>query len=396
MKRILTILKEAFWLIFAVAIIGGGVFGFRLMGELRERPAAAPVERIVPLVETISLTPYSHNIPIRGEGFVTAARQVELASQLSGRIVELHPAISARGQFSEGDVLVRLDDRAATASLNRANADMASVEARLELTNTQVERVKLLLERGVATQDRLDQLLSQQSDLQASLAGLGASLESAQIALENTKVLAPFDGAVLSQSAEIGAVVSPGQAIATLFTDQQLEVTIPILENDASLIPGLFESQRSPAVVTAQFAGRAVDWSAEVVRFDPALDASTRTLGVTVALGDRDGGTVDADAPELASGAPPALVNAFVDVEIAGAQFDDVYAVPSTAIRDGETVWLTDGETLNFIPVDIMHVDGEMSFIRFETAPSLNEIVVGNLSGPADGMAVAMRSEVAE
>lgn len=396
MKRILIILKEAFWLIFAIGIVAGGFFGFRLMGQLREPVEPAPVERIVPLVETISLTPYEASIPIRGEGFVAAAQQVELAAQTAGRIVELHPAISARGQFNKGDVLVRLDDRAATASINRANADMASVEARLQLTNTQVDRAKLLLDRGVATQDRLDQLLSQQSDLQASRAGLDAAMESARINLDNTRVLAPFDGAVLTQVAEIGAVVNPGQAIATLFTDEQLEVTIPIIEADAALIPGLFENQRAPAIVTAQFAGRDVAWNAEVVRVDPALDSSTRTLGVTVALLDRNSGVIAAGPNNLVSGIPPALVNAFVEAEISGAQLENVYAVPSTAIRANETVWLTDGETLSFVPINVIHIDLDTSFLQFATPPESTALVVGTLDAPVDGMAIAIRPEAAE
>lgn len=395
LKRFFAILKEAFWLVFAIGIVAGGFFGFRLMGQLREPVEPAPIERVVPLVQTIALTPHETTIPIRGEGFVTAAQQIELATQSAGRIIDLHPAIKALGQFEQGDVLVRLDDRTATAAVNRANADMASIEARLQLVNTQVERAKQLLDRGIGTQDRLDQLLSQQSDLQASLAGLSAGLETAQIALENTKVLAPFDGAVLSQSADIGAFVNPGQSIAILFTDQQLEVTVPVIEADAALIPGLFESQRAPAIVTAQFAGSNVAWNAEVVRVDPALNSTTRTLGVTVALLDRYSGEMVEDADSLASGVPPALVNAFVEAEISGAQLDDIYAIPSIAVRENDNVWLTDGDTLSVVPVNVVHIDLDTAFVRFSAPPATRDLVVGTLDAPVDGMAVARQSDVA-
>ena len=390
MRRLLGILgrvlRESVWIAVAVAIVYGGVRGFQMLGEARPVVQAAPVERPITLVATTSLVPLSGPLPVRGEGFVRPYRQVELSALGSGRIVELHPALIARqGTFREGEVLVRLDDSAERASLDQIAANIAATEARLDLNRTQLERTRTLRDSGSASQGALDQLAAENAELLASLDGLRAALAVGQVALDNRVVLAPFDGAVLTKLLDVGSVVGAGEAIATIYTSDRLDVDIAIREADAALIPGLFDGQEARASVSVRFAGREVTWDARVIRVAPELDPQTRTLSVTVEIADPEGGLSDG-ATDVASGAPPALINAFARVVVDGARPDQTYGIPSTALRGGEAIWVLHDDRLRILPAQLVHVDGETSYVRVADVPVGASLILTELASPVPGM----------
>lgn len=389
MRRALAIvgrvLRETLWIAVAVAVVYGGYQGFRLLGDGRPVVEATPVERPITLVETAELVPITAPLPVRGDGFVRPYRSVSLSALAGGRIVELHPAlIDRQGQFAAGDVLVRLDDSVERASLAQIESNIAATEVRLELSRTQLERTQALRDSGSASQGALDELRAQNAELTANLDGLRAALAVGQIALDNRSVRAPFDGAVLTKLAEVGSVVSAGQSIAEIYTSGQMDVDIAIREADAVLIPGLFDGAEVPAIVTIRFAGRDITWDARVIRVAPDVDPQTRTLTVTVEISDVAAGRTD-EISELASGAPPALINAFARVVVSGDQPAATYPIPSTALRNGTSVWLLlDGE-LAIVPARLTHVDRETSYVTIESLPSGARLILTALASPVEG-----------
>jgi RND family efflux transporter MFP subunit len=389
------ILRELVWIALAVAVVYGGFKGFELLGDRRPVIEATAVERPVTLVETMPISLYTGALPVRGDGFVRPYRSVNLSALGGGRIVELHPAvIDQRGQFAEGDVLVRLDDSAERASLDQIAASIAATEARLDLNRSQLERTTSLRDSGTVSQGALDLLEAENAELSANLEGFRAALAVGQIALENRIVRAPFDGAVLTKLADVGSVVGAGGAIAELYTSSQLDVDVAIREADAALIPGLFDGEPAPATVTVRFAGRDVIWDAYVNRVAPDVDAQTRTLSVTVEIADATAGRSE-DMTALASGAPPALINSFAQVVISGARPDMTYAIPSTALRGGEAVWVLQDGTLAIVPASLVHVDGETSFVRIEALPANARLILSELTSPVPGMELRDVAELA-
>lgn len=385
MKRVRRIVGESFWLLAAAAIVLGGFYGFRLLGENAPEVEATPVVRPVASVDTVPLTQIDGPIPIRGTGFIEPFRQVALAAEQGGRIIGLHPAIENHGQFEAGEVLVRLDDSAARARLTQTEANVATTRIRRDLVATQLDRTRRLFERGVAARDLLDDLEAQLAELDATIVSLEAAREVAVIDLENTQVRAPFAGAVLERRVETGTVVAAGQALADLYTPGLLEVTVPVREEEAALIPGLFANKAASARVTTRFAGEDIAWRAGVERVDRALDPRTRSLNVTLRLQER----LERPGETPASGLPPPLVNAFVRVVIDGAEPGDTFAVPSTAVhRNGaETRLAVDGR-LALHPAELLHVDGEISFVRLTDLPEGARLIVSPLDAPVENMPI--------
>lgn len=376
-------IRELFWLVIAVAIIGGGYMGFTYLEENRDVVEAAPAPRPETLVETAAFEPHLAPLPIRGEGFVEPFRTVAVSAPSGGRIVMLHPAITNRGSFSAGEVLVEIDASAERAQIAQSRANIAATEARLDLVTTQLERAQSLRERNAVAQSTVDDLLGQRNEVVANLAGQRAQLMSSEVALENKIVRAPFDGSVQSKEAEIGNVVAGGTPIAQIYTDDRMEVSIAIRETDAALVPGLFSGNAAPATVEIEFAGVTKTWSGEIVRIDPALDPQTRTLTATVALQDRL-----ESATEFAAGAPPALINAFAKVVIEGIEPENSYAIPSTALRSGGTVWLLRDGRLAFHPARRVHVDGETSYVEITGLQPDDRLVLTTLAAPQEGEAL--------
>lgn len=378
-------LRETFWIMIAALILGGGYFGFQYLNDNKEVVEAKPLERQITLVSTVSLDPYDAPLPVRADGFITPFRQVAISSQTGGQIVELHPAITERGHFKRGEILARLDDSAERAQLTQTKANIAATQARLDLTNTQQDRIEKLRERGVVAQEQLDQVLSQQAELTASLESLKAAQTSAEIALGRKLVRAPFDGAVLAKSAEVGAVVGSGTPIATIFTNDRMEIDVAIREADAALIPGLFEDAGANASIQTTFAGQTHAWDGFVSRVAPELDRATRTLNVTVELKDAVGGQLQG-AQTLASGAPPALINAFATVVIEGKTLPGAYTIPTTALRRGGEVWLHVDGTLDIQPAQAAHIDGEQSFVTIQHVAPNARLITTQLGTPINGM----------
>ena len=395
------LVSDVLWSVVAVLILVAGFAGFRTLGALKEPIVAAPVERTVPTVEVAPLARRAGPVPVVGEGFVRAAREVTLAAERGGRVVEVHPAVRALGAVRAGETLVRLDGRDAEAALLRAESDIASTQARLALNTTQLERTRTLRRRGAVSEDALDTALSRQSELEGALASAESAKRSAEVALDATRILAPFDGRILSGAVEVGAVAGAGQGLAELASVDALEVTVALDEAGAALVPGLFEAvpdgAGAPASVRVDFAGRTHAYPARVTHVAPALDAATRTLDVTVGLTGGASPFEGADGSEsgaFPAGVPPALINAWATVAIDGAAppalADALHAVPASAVRERDTLWLVADGTLRIVGATVVRVEDDVAWVHPAEVPDGAALVTSVLPAPVDGMAVAV------
>lgn len=158
---------------------------------------------------------------VLAQGKIRARRQVEVASEISGRVTEIHVGIGDRVEV--GQLLFALDDKQlknATSQLRVALLAADAMVERAQLMRQEAERNwqrnQALLSRGVGTQAQVQadearvQLAA--ADLKQALAGQErARLEllRAQDALRKSNVVAPIAGVVVDISLEVGEVVAP-------------------------------------------------------------------------------------------------------------------------------------------------------------------------------------------
>lgn len=393
--------SDVFWSVVAVAIISAGVLGFKMLGALREPVEPAPVERTIPLVEALPLQLHTGPLPVSGSGYIQPRQRITLAAETPGRVVELHPAMFTLGRVDKGETLVQLDDRMAIAAVERAESDIESVQARLALNASQMERATTLRKRGVISQEELDQRLAERDELTSSLSSLESARESARISLESMRIAAPFDAQIMSRAVDVGSIAGQGQQLAEVFTPDALEVTISLEEREAALIPDLFSQGNAAASVSVSFADRHYVWPGNVTRVSAQLSRTTRTLDVTITLADGAGvAATDAQLP-LSSGTPPALVNAWAKVTINGQSNESVHAIPLQAMREDDTIWLVAAGTLRVVPVVRVHEEQGIAYVVLDPSVSASDdnrlqLVTSLLTATVDGMPVSVVSSNGE
>lgn len=381
------VLAETFWIALTGAVVFGGYQGYQYLKDKRAEVVAAPTARAVSVVETRAAEAWGGPLPVRGEGFVTPLRLVSLSALSGGKISYLHPVIvEEKGQFRAGDVLARLDDSAERANLQQTEANIDAAQTQRALERTRLDRVQALFDRGATTQQALDEAEARFADAKARLDGLLAAKEVIEVALDTKLVRAPFDGAVLSKSVELGSIVGSGEEIAEVYSDDQMVVDVNLSEREAALIPGLFEGAPARAKVRLDFAGNRYVAEAKVIRVAPRIDPRTRTLTATVQLDTATGLQLE-EGRAVPAGAPPAMVNAFAQVEIDGIVGDDIYRVPSTALHTAEVWLLVDGQ-LQIAPARGLHVDGEETFVALADIPGDARIITSTIAAPVAGMAL--------
>ncbi|MFO1252684.1 efflux RND transporter periplasmic adaptor subunit [Inhella sp.] len=164
---------------------------------------------------------------LRGfEGVVEAQRQTVLAAQVSGAIVEI--AVKVGDRVKAGQLLIRLDARAAEQGAQASAAQAQAVKAQLALAQRDFERQQQLRAQGFISQGALDQAEAQFKASSAQLQAQAAALEAARTQTGFHRVTAPYDGVVAEVPVSLGDLAMPGRALVTVFDPRALRVTASV------------------------------------------------------------------------------------------------------------------------------------------------------------------------
>jgi len=347
------------------------------------------------MVTTVPAEAHHGHLTVSGTGSVRPTREVNLGAEVLGKVTFVAPEMVSGGVFRRGMVLVQID------TTDYANA-VAIAEA--EVTQRRYELLRAREERDIAAREwsRLEERTGEkppapQSDLgsmvlkepqlklaESLLASAEARLSDARTRLARTHVRAPFDGRVRTKNVEIGQYVSPGQALATVFSTDEAEIAVPLSSDDAALISGLWGQEpghpheRIPATVHASFGGKGFVWNGEVDRTEGTLDTATRTLNVVVKV-----------SRPYATGEdqPPLLIGTFVRVEIQGGELARYVSIPRAALREGGKVWIVEDDRLRIRPVSVAQTVDDRALIR-DGLVGGEQVVTSKLDVVADNMTV--------
>lgn len=147
-------------------------------------------------------------------GRVEARDSLPARARLGGTLVEL--AVKEGDEVAAGDVLGRITDDKLTFQLSAYDAQIAALEAQLANAQTELKRGEDLLARGVTTVQQLDALRTQVSVLDGQIAAVRAERRVVEQQAAEGAVLAPISGRVIAVPVARGAVVMPGEAVATI------------------------------------------------------------------------------------------------------------------------------------------------------------------------------------
>lgn len=378
-------------------ILGLGIMTFALLMILRPRPQSQEPPRRTPIVVTAPAEVRSGNLTIRGNGPVRPKSEISLSPQVAGRVSWVSPSFATGSRFESGDVLLRIESADYENAVRAAEAEVAQREVELltweEERGLAIEEYERFREReGITTpidSSEVGGLVFRDPQVRAAEASLlraEAGLADARLALSRTRITAPFDGMVHTKTADVGHYAVPGQSLGTLYDTDEVEIVVALTDTEASLIQGLWSSDsgdddnRIPAEVRALFGGAEYSWPGYVDRAEGALNVNTRTVDVVIRVQD----------PFLddGSGRPPLLLGTYASVDIQGREVDEFVVLPRVALRNGESVYVVEQDTLLSIqPVQLLQEVGGEVLVQGDIQPG-ELVVVSAMDIVTDGMTI--------
>ena len=182
----------------------GRVILLALALALPQRALAEPVE-----VRPVQLTDWKAVF-----GRVEARDRLPARARLGGTLTEL--AVKEGDMVAAGDVLARITDQKLVFQLSAIDAQRSALAAQLANAEAELKRGEDLLARGVTTAQRMDALRTQVDVIKGQIAAVEAERRVVEQQSAEGAVLAPAAGRVLDVPVAAGAVVMPGEVVATL------------------------------------------------------------------------------------------------------------------------------------------------------------------------------------
>lgn len=235
--------------------------------------ATAPALAAEPPLQTLTLQRGASSGLRSFEAVVEAQRQTVLAAQVPGAIVEI--AVKVGDRVKAGQLLLRLDARAAEQTAQASAAQAQAARAGLTLAQREFERQQQLRAQGFISAGALDQAEAQFKATTAQLQAQLAGLEGARTQAGFHRVTAPYAGVVAELPVSLGDLAMPGRALVTVYDPSALRVTatlpqglVAVLNDGAQVeIPAL-NTRLTPSRLQAL----------------PLADAQTQTLQVRADL----------------------------------------------------------------------------------------------------------------
>ncbi len=316
----------------ALAVVAAGAW-------LALRPRVADVQAVA----VVTTYPSQQFVVLNATGYVVAQRKAAIASKATGRLEWLGVAEGSR--VKAGDVIARLENRdvvaqaqAADAQVNAARAVLAQAEAEERDALAQHQRNVDLVAKGFVSQSaldtskaRADRAVAGVNSARAALAASEAAARNASVAVDYTLIRAPFDGVILSKSANVGDMVTPFSnaadskgAVVTMADMDTLEVEADVSESSLAKVKvGQPAEILLDALPDSRFTGR-------ISRMVPTVDRAKATVMTKVRFDRIDPRVL----PEMSAKV------SFLSQDVTPEQQKPLTAVAADAIaqRDGRSV----------------------------------------------------------
>ena len=361
--------------IIIVLVVIGLLFVMRLF---REEPKSQPREETGFLVETAQIKPESLTIRVNSQGLLIPKRSISLVAEVSGRVVSVSDSFVVGGQFKQGDVLLQIEPDDYEVAVARAEANLASARASLDLEQAKAEQAEKDWQSFGKKSKPSDLLLNipQLKGAQAAVDAAKADLKKAQRDLSKTTIKAPFIGTVLAKQVDIGQFINMSGQLGRLAGTHTVEIRLPLTAYNLDQLQ-LDNESRLPLPVTLSLIDGPDVGSAELVRLEPEKDAQTLvTYGV-----------VEVNKPfDLGL-----RFDTFVNARILGPDYNQVYAIPSHWLLPQQRLPLYRNDRLHIQPVTVIYQTDQTDYIS-QGLSQEDHIITTPIQFPEQGMPLRRQS----
>jgi RND family efflux transporter MFP subunit len=246
-------------------------------------PAAIAPRPPAPVVDAPDTRPFVTTGPL------VAEQQADVAAERDGRIVRV--AVQIGDHVRRGELLAALDDRALRAACDSQKAKLASLKAQVnewqaeqKSNEADLRRADIMRKEKIRSEEdwehvkyKLDETIAEVARYRADQTAGEADLVSANLALEQSRIVAPFDGVVGRSSLRIAQEVKKGDVLLWITAIAPLRVLFTVPESTMAA----FRTGAALELTTADYPQ--LRQPARVLRVSPVVDpasASVQVIGV--------------------------------------------------------------------------------------------------------------------
>lgn len=226
-------------------------------------------------VEVKNLNKEKFQVFLDSYGTAQASTKTTLTSQVSGKIIFINENFKNGAYFKKGDLLVQIEDEDYKADVKIANAQLILAKQTLLEEQAKAKQAKEDWKK-FNIDEKPDDLVLRVPQLQSAIATVEAKeadLQKAKLNLNRTKILAPYDGRVIEKSISIAQVISNNAQIGTIFSNDNIEVRLPIKNKDLNLIDINLDAK---VEFISQLSNKI--YEGKIVRSESTIDENTKQL----------------------------------------------------------------------------------------------------------------------
>jgi RND family efflux transporter MFP subunit len=401
-----------------VVILWLGVSGYKALIRSGEKRLPVQAERPVTEVDLITVKRGDVLTHLTGYGTVRGKREVLITPEVAGKIVSVNPHFESGKKVKKGETLFAIDTRTIKVRLDQIKGEISRLEAQIETIKQEAENTKRnleivadnvkLAEKEVKKNETLifKKMVSEQAldnsrqkylreknskinyenqlamiplkikELNAAIAIRKAELADSRLKLEKSEVKTAFTGLIYEKNVEISQVVQAGQSAGMLIDISALE--IPVDLNAENVGHFNFENFKKPGKYPCtiywdiQKSGSA-KWQGYISRIEK-IDQTSRTVRVIVEI------------PKTKSSSDiPLAKGMFCRVILPGKRYEDAIAIPASALRLNDTVYILEGGKLQIEKVNILQRLDEEIVVGSGISDG-DRVIISALENPVMGM----------
>jgi RND family efflux transporter MFP subunit len=216
-------------------------------------------------------------------GYVVAQVKAAVSSKATGRLRILK--VEEGDSIGAGDIVAELENEDIRAELDVARANLKLALADSIAADLNFHRRKKLFDNGHISQEEMEVATAAFHRTVATVEAMAAALRAAEVALDNTIIVAPFDGTVLMKHADVGEMVAPFAsasssrgAVVTMADMTSLEVEADVSESNIHKV-----SVNQPCEIILD-AYPSHKYSGYVKKIVPTADRSRATVMTKIAF----------------------------------------------------------------------------------------------------------------
>ena len=281
------------WLKWVVVLLALGALGLGVMRALKTRgaqqqalaeaTAVQKAQNVVELASTdvmrVTSQTLTQGVPLTGT--VKAVNSAFVKARVAG---ELQGLMLREGDVVRtGQVIARIEAVEYEARVNQAQRQAEAARAQIDIAQRQYDNNKALVDQGFISRTALDTSLATLQSAEASHRAALAAVDLARKSLEDTVLRAPLTGIVSQRLAQSGERLAIDARVVEVVDLSQLELEASIATADALAVR--IGQMARIRIEGAQASGNArSEWSARVVRINPATQAGSRSLLVYLGI----------------------------------------------------------------------------------------------------------------